>query len=506
MGNTTVGIVYLVGAGPGDPGLITLRGAECLRRADVVLYDYLANPVLLRHTPPTAELVCLGKHGQPKAWPQEAIHEAMIQAAREGKTVVRLKGGDPDIFGRSAEEMTALAAAGIPFQTVPGVTAASAAAAYAAIPITHSQLSSAVALVAGRERHCKPGPALDYGALAEFPGTLVFYMGVTSARNWSQALLERGKPPDTPVAIVRRCSWNDQETIHSTLAEVAKVIVERRLRPPAVVIVGPVAGVSTDASWFTARPLFGRRILVTRPHHQNASLAERLAELGAVVLTQPAIEIRAPNDWQPLDRAIRDLSVYDWAVFSSSNGVRFFLERLLGQHGDLRRLGGVRLAAIGPGTAEELAAFRLQADLIPTEYRAEALAECLAGQAAGKRFLLIRASRGREVLAESLSAAGANVEQVVAYQSTDVEQPDPQVAAALADGQIDWITVTSSAIAKALVGLFGEGLRNARLASISPVTSETMQRLGFPPAAEATQYTMEGLTAAILGKEQGNMP
>jgi uroporphyrinogen III methyltransferase / synthase len=501
IGNTTIGTVYLVGAGPGDPGLITLRGIECLRRANVVLYDYLANPAVLQHAPADAELICLGQHRQQKVWSQEEINAAMIDAARQGKTVIRLKGGDPDVFGRSAEEMAALVAAGIPYQMVPGVTAALAAAGYASIPITHSHISSAVALVTGHERHCKPGPGLDFGALAEFPGTLVFYMGVTSAKTWSEALIERGKAADTPVAIVRRCSWNDQETIYSTLGEVAQVIVDRQVRPPAVIIVGRVVELAPQVSWFAARPLFGKRIVVTRPRHQNASLSDQLSELGALVLAQPAIEIAAPADWQPVDRALGDLSRHDWIVFSSANGVRFFLDRLLGHHGDLRRLGGVKLAAIGPGTAEELASYRLQADLVPAEYRAESLAEALVAEAPEKRFLLIRASRGREVLAEQLGAAGASVAQVVAYQSTDVQEPDSEVAAALAGGRIDWITVTSSAIAQALVRLFGEDLRKARLASISPVTSETLRRLGHPPAAEATRYTIAGVVDAICARQ-----
>jgi uroporphyrinogen III methyltransferase/synthase len=324
-------------------------------------------------------------------------------------------------------------------------------------------------------------------------------MGASSAKVWSEALLARGKPPDTPVAIVRRCSWSDQETVRCTLAEVTDVIEEKNMRPPAVIIVGRVAALTPQVSWFAARPLFGKRIVVTRPRQQNESLASRLGDLGAEVLAQPAIEIAPPQDWEKVDRALEGLDQYEWIVFSSANGVQYFLDRLEQQHGDLRRLGRVRLAAIGPGTAEELSKYRLRADLVPGEYRAEALAEALISEAAGRRFLLIRASRGREVLAEQLAAAGKQVEQVVVYRSNDVQQPDPTVAAALAAGQIDWITVTSSAIAQSLVRLFGDELRRTRLASISPVTSGTLVRLGYPPAVEATRYTMEGLVDAILG-------
>lgn len=498
MGNTTVGIVYLVGAGPGDPGLITLRGVECLRRADLVLYDYLANPLILKHAPPSAELICMGQDGQKKHWAQEEIHAAMIAAARKGLYVVHLKGGDPDVFGRCADEVEALTAAGVIYETVPGVTAAFAAASYASIPVTHAQHSSAVALVTGQERHRKQGESIDYGALASFPGTLIFYMGTASAEIWSEALVRQGKPPDTPVAIVRRCTWSDQQTVRCTLAEVASVIAGRDIRPPAVIIVGRVVGLAPEVSWFTARPLFGKRIVVTRPQHQNASLAERFGELGAEVLVQPAIQIAPPQEWQHVDRVLDRIDQYQWIVFSSANGVQFFLDRLGQRHGDVRRLGGVKLAAIGPGTADELSKYRLRADLIPGEYRAEALAEALVTEAAGERFLLIRASRGREMLAEQLAAAGKQVEQVVVYQSTDVREPDAHVAAALAAGEIDWITVTSSAIAQSLARLFGEELRRTRLASISPVTTGALARLGFAPAAEATQYTMQGLVDAIL--------
>lgn len=494
------GKVYLVGAGPGDPGLITVRGGECLRQADLVLYDYLVNPAVLRYVPASAEVVCLGHHGGERLMPQEEIQQRMIQAATEGRTVVRLKGGDPMVFGRGAEEIDALRAAGVPYEIVPGITAAVAAAGYAEIPITDAEHSSAVALVTGQERHHKGAARLDYGALADFPGTLIFYMGVTSAREWSDALIARGKPADTPVILVRRCSWSDQTTIRCTLGTVADEIASRRLRPPAVIVVGAVGRLAPEVSWFCARPLVGTRVLVTRPREQSHDLCQRLIELGADVLVQPAIAISDPPDWQQADDALNHLDRYDWVVFSSANGVRQFLDRLE-QMADLRRLGRVRIAAIGPGTAEELARYRLRADRIPDQYRAEALAESLAGEARGQRFLLIRASRGREVLAEQLTAAGAHVEQIVAYTNTDVTEADPQITAALAAGQIDWITVTSSTIARSLVRLFGEGLRLAKLVSISPITSDVLRGLDYPPAAEAAQYTISGVIEAIL--EQG---
>jgi uroporphyrinogen III methyltransferase/synthase len=501
--NTRLGKVYLVGAGPGDPSLITLKGVECLRRADLVLADYLVNPVLLGYAPPSADVVRLGRHDQADPIPADEINARMIAAAREGKTVVRLKGGDPSVFGRGAEETEALRQADIPHQIVPGITAALAAAATAEIPITHGESSPAVALVIAHESRGKKGPALDYATLADFPGTLVFYMGAASAGQWSDALVRRGKSPETAVAIVRRCSWNDQETIRCTLGTVAETIQQRAVRPPTVVFVGPAVALAPKASWFSQRPLFGVRVLVTRPLHQAESLAERLDELGADISFQPVIEIADPADWGPVDRALRELDQYDWLVFSSANGVCYLLDRLWKTHGDLRSLAGVKLAAIGPGTAEELARYRLRADVVPGQYRAEALAEALAGEAAGRRFLLARASRGREVLAEGLLRAGGLVDQIVVYRSSDVAAPDPEIAAALAAGQFDWITVTSSAIAQSLARLFGDDLRKARLASISPVTSETLRRLGHRPAVEATQYTMAGLATDIAAAAQG---
>lgn len=498
-----LGKVYLVGAGPGDPRLMTLRGVECLARADLILYDWLVNPLVLGHANPSAESICLGHHGEqgtPRHVGQDEINARLIEAAREGKTVVRLKCGDPDVFGRRAEESEALAVAGIPVEVVPGVTAAFAAAGYAGIPLTDGRCCSALALVTGHERHAKQGPPLDYAALAKFPGTLIFYMGVSTASRWSELLTAAGKSPQTPVAVVRRCSWFDQRTVRCTLGTIAQVIQQQAIKPPAVIIVGEVVSLAAETSWFTSRVLFGTRILVTRPRDQVGTLCEQLSELGADVLVQPAIRISDPPDWGAVDASLARLDQYDWLVFSSVNGVRYLLDRLCRRGGDLRRLGHLKLAAIGSATAEELMCYHLQADLVPSEHRAEALADELAATAAGQRFLLARASRGREVLAEQLREAGGVVDQVVVYSSDDVREADAAVAAALQAGQIDWITVTSSAIARSLVGMFGEQLRNGKLASISPVTSGVLRELGHPPAVEASQYTMEGLIEAILGQ------
>lgn len=496
---TSSGRVYLIGAGPGDPGYITLRGVECLAQADVVLYDYLVNPAILRHAQAGAELICLGKHGRTRIWSQEEINECLVARAQQGKVVARLKSGDPTIFARAAEELEAIASAGVPFEIVPGVTAAVAVGSCAGIPLTHRDYASAVALITGHEDGGKEATALDYPALARFPGTLVFYMGVTTVAQWTAELIAAGKPPETPAAIVRRCSFADQQTILCRLDEVAQRMTEPdKMRPPVIVVVGDVSRSTNRHDWFEQRPLFGQRIVVTRPADQCMMLAEPLRELGAEVLVQPAISIDPPEDWSAVDAALARLEFQDWLIFSSANGVRLFLDRLLETGRDIRALGRNKLAAVGPGTAEELARYHLKADLVPDEHRAESLVEGLRPFARGGRFLLIRASRGREILGEQLMAAGGIVEQVVAYRSSDVTAPDPHIAELLSQGKIGWMTVTSSAIARSLVNLFGEELRKTGLASISPITTATLAEHGFAAAVEASPYTVNGVVAAIL--------
>ena len=496
--DNTPGTVYLVGAGPGDPGLLSIRAVQCLGRADLVLYDYLANPVALEHASASAELICLGNHRSGRSLSQDEIVAKMLEGAKQGKTVVRLKGGDPSIFGRGADEVGPLREAGIPFEIVPGITAGIAAAAYCEIPVTHHLDASAVALITAQERHAKTESSLDYGALAKFPGTLVFYMGVRNADVWSRALIDEGKPPQTPVAIVRWCARPQQQMVRCTLETVTEVVATRKLRPPALFVVGNVVDRAPDLSWFAARPLFGRRVLVAGSPTTSRDLRVRLSELGAEVIVQPAIRLVDPADWTPVDAALDKLGEYDWLVFSSKNGVDRFFGRLFGQGGDARRLGSVKLAAVGSGSAEQLARYGLKVDLVPEEFNAESLAQALTGNAQGKRFLLARAGRGRHVLADELQKAGGRVDQIVVYDSVDVESPDPDVATAMSAGDIDWVTVTSSATAKSLARLYGDALRKARLASISPLTSSILKDLGYQAAAEALPHTMAGLVEAIL--------
>lgn len=496
--------VVLVGAGPGDPELVTLRGVRRLAEADVVLYDYLANARLLEHCRPDAELVCLGKHGRDRIVTQDEINRRMVAEASAGKLVVRLKGGDPAVFARFGDEIGALEAAGLRYEVVPGITTALAVGSHAAIPLTDRRTASAVALVTGHEQGEQELSKIDYAGLAGFPGTLVFYMGVIHAPIWTRALIDSGKSADTPAAVIRRCSWPDQQTIITTLGEVVEVIKTRQFRPPIVVVVGEVIDYRAVTSWFTDRPLFGRRILVTRPDEESSFLSEMFRQLGADVVVQPAIEIGEPQDFTLFDDALGRLGRFDWIAFSSANGVRSVMSRLSAIGRDVRAFGAAKIAAIGPGTSAELRRFNLQADLVPAEFRAESLAAALAERVklGERKVLLIRASRGREVLAETLTAAGAEVEQVVAYRSTDVVRPTAEVAALAAAGKIDWVTVTSSAIARSLTAMFGPALGQMRLVSISPITSATLRELGLSPAAEATEFTFAGLVAAVLRGEQ----
>ncbi len=497
-----IGKVYLIGARAGAPGLITLRGVECLRRADVVLFDYLVNSVILEHAPDHAVRTCLGKHGETRIWTQDEINAELVRLARAGKTVVRLKGGDPAVFGRAAEEMHELVRNGIPFEVVPGVTAALAASSYAGVPITHRGMASAVALVTGQEGRGKTDPAIDYGSLASFPGTLVFYMAVTTAGQWTKALLDAGKPAATPAMIVRRCSLPDQLTVKTTLGELTDQLTPAtRIRPPVIVIIGEVASIGGTLSWFEQRPLFGQRILVTRPVRQAGPLVDQLEELGAEVFCQPAIAIEPVDDWSAVDREIDQLSRTDWLVFTSTNGVDAFLSRLWERGKDARALAGVQIAAVGPGTRDAVYRFRLHVDAQPETFQGDDLAETMRTRVSGKRVLIVRTNRGRDVVARQLTSAGADVVQVEAYMSVDVTTPADDIRQLLADRKIDWVTVTSSAIARSLDAMFGGLLHHCRIASISPITSNALRELNLPIAAEAREATMPGVVEAIVQSE-----
>ncbi|HEY1378932.1 MAG TPA: uroporphyrinogen-III C-methyltransferase [Gemmataceae bacterium] len=495
--------VFLVGAGPGDPGLLTLRAVECLRLADLVIYDKLVPPRLLDLANPGAERRCVadlpGEH--PQRWP--IVVRAVIDAARQGKMVVRLKGGDPLVFGRGAEEAEELRSAGVPYEIVPGVTAALAAGASAEIPLTHRSAASAVAFVTGHENPTKPGPGLDWPALARFPGTVVVYMGMARLELIANMLIEHGKPADTPAAVVATAGTGDQRRVTGTLAGLADAVRAAGLSAPAVIVIGPAVGLAPALSWFEARPLFGKRVLVTRPRQQAGDLVRKLELLGAVPFVLPAVDILPPADWGEVDEYLGRIGEYDWLAFTSANGVQMLLGRLRETGRDLRALAGLKLAAIGPGTAEALRAFHLNADLVPAEYRSEGLAAALAEPAAGKRILLARADRGRDVLRQELSKVAA-VDQVAVYRQTDAIPTDGPVHDAIRRGEIDFVTLTSANVARAVLRSLDEIGRarahagDLRLVTISPVTSAAVTALGYPVAAEAHEYTTDGLLQALV--------
>ena len=494
------GIVYLVGAGPGDPQLLTRRGLELLRTAEVVVYDHLASARLLDLVPPAALRIAAGKSIGHKTLSQAQINATLAEHARLGRRVVRLKGGDPYVFGRGGEEAEHLFAAGIPFQVVPGVTSGLGATAYAGIAVTHREVASAVAFVTGHDDPANVG-RLDWPALARFPGTLVIYMGVTRLRQICQTLIAGGKPPATPAAMVASGTLPGQRTVVGTLATLPDHAAAGGIRFPALLVVGEVVERRPRLNWFESLPLFGQRIIITRPVEVADDSARRLEALGAEVLVAPLLTIHPVADPGPLDAALDRLASFDWVVFTSANGVRHFLDRLLATGRDLRHLGSTQLAAIGPATAEALAQYRLKADLVPTSFRSEALAAALRPRVGGQRVLLARADRGRTILQDELSQV-AQVEQVIVYQNTDSPALPAEVLDRIQTGSVDWITLTSSATADRLYSLLPPELRTSphpgiRLATISPVTSEAVRRCGWTVSAEAEVATWEGVVAAI---------
>ncbi len=496
------GIVELVGAGPGDPGLLTCLGREALARADVVVYDHLVHPRLLDLAPPDALRIFAGKRAGHCALAQDEINALLLRHAREGKRIVRLKGGDPFVFGRGAEEAEFLHLHEVPFRVVPGVTAGVGVTAYAGLPITHRDAASAVAFVTGHDDPAAAGSRLDWASLAAFSGTLVVYMGVSRVGALCETLIQHGRPGATPAAMVEAGTLPRQKTVEGTLEDLPGRVVEAGLRPPALLVIGEVVRRRPALAWFERLPLFGQRVVVTRPGDEAARASADLESLGAEALIAPTVVIRPLEDFQRLDATIQRLDQFDWLVFTSGNGVRHFLDRLDVLGLDLRAVGRLKLAAIGPVTAETLAKYRLRADLVPESYRSEALAEALLPKVAGRRVLLARADRGRTVLKDELSRV-AHVEQIAVYRNVDAPAIPADVLDRIHKGTVDWVTLTSSAITERLHALLNDEARSRigrtiRLASLSPVTTATAERLGWVVAAEAKVYTWDGLLQAIV--------
>lgn len=495
------GRVYLVGAGPGDPGLITVRGVQCLEQAAVVVYDRLVDPTLLRHAPPTAELIYAGKSARNHALTQDEINAILVDRGARGNSVVRLKGGDPFVFGRGGEEIEALLEAGIPFEVVPGVTAAVAAPAYAGIPVTHRGVSSSFAVVTGHEDPTKPDSSINWSTLATATGTVVFMMGVENLSLIVRQLTSHGRSPETPVALVRWGTWPQQAVLTGALHNIVERVAAQGFKPPAVIVVGDTVKLRERFRWFDNRPLSGTRVLVTRAREQASELSRRLHDLGAETLEAPAIAITEPDDFAPLDAAIERLGSYDWVLFTSPNGVTGVFDRMDHLARDARAFGGVNIAAVGPATSQALRRHGLTPDLIPDRFLTDAVAAGLIARGvAGRRVLLPRTDIVGEDLAGALEGAGALVDQVVAYRTVQAPGIDPEVAGRLAAGEVDFVTFTSSSTVRNLLAALDgrqELLQRPTIVSIGPVTSRTARESGLDVRVEAVEHTVPGLVAAL---------
>lgn len=497
------GIVYLVGAGPGDPSLITLRGVECLQRAEVVVYDYLANEQLLCHAPESAERIYAGKIGGRHNQGQDEINSLLVAKGGAGKVVVRLKGGDPFVFGRGGEECEALHEAGIPFEVVPGVTAAVGASAYSGIPLTHRDVTASVAFVTGQEGKDKNESNIDWDRLSLGGGTVVFYMGITTLRRNMQRMMEHGRSPDTPVALVRWATTPCQQVLVGTIADIADRAEECGFRPPAVTIVGEVVALRKKLQWFDRRPLCGRKIVVTRAAEQAGEFSAKLAARGATVLECPTIRLVEPESWQLLDLAIRELPNYDWLVLTSGNAVRHFFRRMDTLGVDGRALAGCRICAVGPKTADELRSFGIKPDLVPSDYKAEGVInEFSRLDMHDRRVLFPRADKARDVIPRELKRMGAHVDSPVAYRNIFPERLPPETLFALEKRSVDCITFTSSSTVQNLAAMLGEELmldmlKGVAVAAIGPITSKSCRDLGLRVDVEPSSYTLDALAEAL---------
>lgn len=495
------GKAYLVGAGPGDPGLITVKGLRCVQEADVIVYDRLMDSGILSHAKEKAELIDVGKVASRHTLPQPEINALLVARALEGKVVVRLKGGDPFVFGRGGEEAEALAEAGVPFEVVPGVTSAIAVPAYAGIPVTHRDFTSTFAIITGHEDPTKDTSNIAWDKIATGAGTLVFLMGMSNLPQIVAQLTKNGRSPKTPIALIRWGTFAQQETLEGTLEDIVDKVREADFGPPVVMIVGEVVKLREKLRWFDNRPLFGKRVLVTRSRTQASALSELLAQHGAMPIELPTIEI-VPMTNGPLTDAIDGLREYAWIIFTSANGVDVFF-RGLSEHGrDVRALGQARLCTIGPGTAAALERYNLRPDYMPEEYIAEGIVEGLQAMGLrGQRVLVPRADQARPELISGLAQAGAEVQEVITYRSASPASLPSEAKELLLQGKIDIVTFTSSSTVKNLAALLGDEfpvVNQATIACIGPITAQTARELGLRVDVEAQEHTIPGLVEALV--------
>ncbi len=498
---TKQGKVYLIGAGPGDPGLLSIKAMECLKAADAVVYDRLADPRILSYARPEAEMVYVGKASANHTMRQPDINKLLVKLAAEGKTVARLKGGDPFVFGRGGEEALELLEAGLPFEFVPGVTSAIAVAEYAGIPVTHRHVATSFAVITGHEDPTKGESTINWQGLATAVDTLVFLMGVENIPKITQKLIENGRPADTPAAVIRWGTHPEQQTLETTVGTAAADVQAAGLKPPAIFIVGNVVKLRSKLRWYDNKPLFGKTIVVTRARAQASELTRQLEAEGAKVIEAPAIKIVPPASYAPLDEAIKHINGYKWLVLTSANGVKAFFARLLEAGLDARALAGIKIAAIGCGTAKALQHRGLTADLVPATYKAEELAEALSQSlTAGDKVLLPRAKEAREVLPETLRGLGVQVDVVAAYETIAVCDNADELISALKNKEVDMVTFTSSSTVTNFLKATGSDsslLEGVACAAIGPVTAATCNKNGITPAVTAETFTIAGLTDAI---------
>lgn len=505
MPNTEkIGFVYLIGAGPGDPGLITVKGRECIARADVVIYDYLANEGLLAHAAPGAERIYAGKVGGAHNREQRQINELLVEKGLEGKIVARLKGGDPFVFGRGGEECEALVSAGLPFEIVPGVTAGIGAAAYAGIPLTHRDFTTSVAFVTGHESPGKEASQIDWERLSLGSGTIVFYMGMKNLAQIAGNLMAHGRPPETPVALIRWGTRPEQEVLTGALSDIAEKAHKAAFRAPAITVVGEVVNLRDKLRWFDNRPLFGKGILVTRAADQAGEFSAMLENRGARVFECPTIQIIPPESFLELDAAIGSLAAFQWIIFTSGNAVQYFFERLRRLGLDSRALGYCQVCAVGPRTAEALEAHGVRADLIPADYKAEGVVAAFAAMdISGKRILFPKADRARDLIPLELGKMGAEVAAPIAYRNVVPDALPQETLAALEERRIHCATFTSSSTAENLAAILGENrllklMEGVKIAAIGPVTARTCRELGLPVDMEPAKYTLADMTEEIV--------
>ena len=496
-----VGKVYIIGAGPGDAGLITLKAVECLRLADVVIYDNLVNEELLKYAPAHARFIYAGKKGGDHTLSQDRINELLAKEALEGNIVARLKGGDPFIFGRGGEEAEVLVAQGVPFEVIPGVTSAIAVPAYAGIPLTHRGLTSTVAFITGHEDPTKEQSDIDWQALTGI-GTLVFLMGVKNIGLITDALISRGKSPDTPAALIRRGTTPQQQILSGTLATIVDLAQANRFKPPAILVVGPVVDLRDTLRWFDTKPLFGKGVVITRPERQADDLARLLAVQGANPIAFPTISIVPPAEWSELDKALDELESYNWLIFTSANGVHFFFQRLREKGRDVRDLKGIKICCIGPATAGQIESRGISVDLVPDEFIAEGILKSFATMdLQGQKILIPRAAKARDILPEDLRKQGAVVDVAITYQTVNSGRKREELLVAIDAGDVDVITFTSSSTVTNYVEIMGADYvlpPHIKISCIGPVTAATAKKAGFAIDITQDEYTMDGLVHSLI--------